>query len=252
MDARTRIRPRVDRPSRTNESSIAGGIFGTDPTLFGGGLDGFLSRVEQAEQRDATRMQQSRPPSQQNATRTGWAGQQHEHDGSQLMEPYRRHVRRKQDRGAIQFGDDSSPQWSQASMYQTTNSVSQQHMQEQLRQAHVKQEERTLMELLTSQHGLSRQEARHEIDLYRREQAVAQQDFAAAAGGASPQRRPAPAASPSTPATQVRARGRSMQPPWQPQHQPQHEQQRHHLQSRPTYAQSGPPGMFAEGVWSAG
>ena len=60
---RVRVRPRCDRPSYTNASSISGGIFGQEHVFYSNaphyddhdnGSD-FLSRVAQAEARDAKR-----------------------------------------------------------------------------------------------------------------------------------------------------------------------------------------------------
>ena len=163
----TRMRPRMDRPSRTNASSISGGIFGTEHAFYSHLPDGkggdFMSRLEQAEQRDARTL----------ALIGDWADDRHVHDTSPYNPEallYHRRVRHVQDRGAIQFGDDS-PVQKGASRYQTTNGANQKLMQQSHERALAKHEEKILVDIMVDQHGMSEHEAKQEIEMYRREQA---------------------------------------------------------------------------------
>jgi hypothetical protein len=147
---------RADGHRRTNGSSIPGGIFGTEQQFYEthSGGDAFLDRLEAAELRD-------------NAMRGGTAEEQRRANSDA-----RQAIAHAAHGSNMIFGDDSPPAHSRgASAFQTTNQV----QQEQTRQMHEKalerQEDQVLMQIMVQDHGMSVREARHEIDLYRREQA---------------------------------------------------------------------------------
>ena len=180
----TRPRPRVDRPSKVNQSSVPGGIFGYTPAAGRPNRPtDFLQQLEQAEQRDELEQR-----------RVGDWVAYHAQDTAPYNNDalsYHRRVRLQQDRGSLCFGDDSPPHKAK-SMYMTTSSAQQMHTQEMLERARAKHEERlvreqeaTLMDIMTGEHGMSHEEARREIDLYRREQAQR-----AGVRAAPPQQRP--------------------------------------------------------------
>ena len=175
-----RPRPRADRGvSRTNASSVPGGLFGREPAQYsyaakgGDGLD-FLSRVEDAEMRDMGR----RAPS-------GAIGSGNEHTIAYGMgdapttnytmaslneqQQQRQRTRQKNWQGSIQMGDDSRPASRANGMYQTTSGQTQLHMQQQYQSALTRQQERTLIDIMMNEHGMSEGEARYEIELYNKE-----------------------------------------------------------------------------------
>ena len=132
-----KLRPRDNRQSRANASSVYGGIFGTDHhrspyiPMVPNGVHGratcmypgaptssapgdFLSRVEQAERRDTAQMQH-----------VTTMDHQRQHDALAYQ---RQQVREQQYRGGLVFGDDSTPQQLAASRHQTTNSLNEAQM----------------------------------------------------------------------------------------------------------------------------
>ena len=200
-------RPRVDRPSTTNNSSIAGGIFGTDPiahpTPHRTSTD-FLSRVEEAEARDNQRQQQ--PPGLGAYAEVGY-----EQDRA-----YERRL--QQERGNIVFGDDSSP-WNRPTRpaaaptfnpFQTTNQMQQQAVQKKHEEALQRHEESILMQIMVEQYGMSTKEAKHEIELYHQEQAQARSQGGGRQGTGQPYQQ-----------QQQQQQSQPQPPPPPPQQQPQ-------------------------------
>jgi len=223
---RPRLRPRADKGvSRTNASSVAGGLFGREPaayrTISGG--DDFLAKLEVAEARDDYHRRQPAPSV--DFTLASLNEQQQ----------HRMRARQKHWNGSIFLGDDSTGQRSTApaSMYQTTNSENQLRMQEMHQNALTRQQEKTLIKIMVDQHGLTESEAKHEIALYNKEVAQEQaQAFAA----------------PKPPAQRGYAAGRSLQrgqhapppPPPPPLQQEPHFGLKPHFNSRNDVAAGAP------------
>ena len=232
-------RPRVDRPSHTNNSSIAGGIFGTEtgfraPVRPNTG-DDFLQQLEQAEQRD-NRVQQSMYTGSSNAYVPAPRPGAYKAVEDEQERAYQRRL--QQERGNIVFGDDSSP-WNQPvrrqmdSRFQTTNQLQQEQARKVHEEALQRHEEKVLMEIMVEQYGMSTKEARHEIDLYHREQQQQQQQ-AGGGGGAPPRGQPPPPPQQQQPWQQQPRQ----QPQWPQQQQQPQPQQRSLLSLSPAEQQS--------------
>lgn len=156
-----RLRPKANKPSVNNFSASNGHVPYGAAMPFNGGAPGdldFLSRVEQAEARDSARQQDSA------RRRTGAKGHQayvkRHHDGG-LM-----------DTGGVVFGGDNTPRAQRqpaGNMYTTSNSATNQQMQQMHAAAVQKHQEDTIRKLLMEQHGLSKREAEEELKLWRQE-----------------------------------------------------------------------------------
>jgi hypothetical protein len=188
-----RQRPKANKPSITNASSMPGGLFGRQPSTYGqvveqepaqyrmapsagDGLD-FLTRVEQTEARDSRRIGGAGPSS------IVFGDDSTSYDVSRQNRQVTQQRRQQQWQGGIVFGDDStvaSKQRPGSSMYETTNASNQAKMQQQHRAALKKQEEQVLVDIMVEQHGMSVDEARRELTLYRDEQAAGLVDDASA------------------------------------------------------------------------
>ena len=176
---RVRMRPRADKGvSRTNASSVTGGLFGREPASysqyrmpnavagpFAGDMDDFMARLEQAEARDTGYNKVSGyMPDASNQTLST-------HEEQQAM---RDRNRNRNWQGSIFLGDDSTAAQRKTpdKMYQTTKMSEQIAMQEGLRNALTRQQERTLIDIMIEQHGMTEAEARYEIELYNKEEAA--------------------------------------------------------------------------------
>jgi len=137
-------------------------MFGRDPRSdvpqigHSSGLD-FLDRLASAESRDSDRLSSR----QRKATQKGHKAYARRHQDGGLMEE-----------GGIVFGDDQMPQGpgtGTSDMYQTSNSYNNAKMQEQHEEAVQRHHENTIRQLLIEQHGLTRQQAEHELKLWKQE-----------------------------------------------------------------------------------
>ena len=169
MQQPLRMRPQVsqgraDGNRRTNGSSIPGGIFGNQHEFYSAGDTGdFLSRVEAAEMRDNQARSSFMPGTAQENRQ--WASDEYQH------------TLQRQRGTSVVFGDDSTQAAAKrpsASMYQTTNQQQQAQTEQMHKQALERHEEQILMQLMVDDHGMTEKEARHEIALYRKEQAQQQ------------------------------------------------------------------------------
>ena len=159
---RARVRSQSQAHVKNFSSGVADNVFGGHASgntpAATGGLD-FLSRVEQAERRDESRLSHRGGPPSTNpyAQRTDF-----------------QRMRDKDRQGSLVFGDDAPPTGHNTqSMYETTNGRNQLAMTSSLKQAHERHEETVLKKIMIEQHGMSMAEANVEIKLYRQEQAAA-------------------------------------------------------------------------------
>ena len=251
-----RPRPRADKGvSRTNASSISGGLFGREPSAYRYSPEGgdFLSRVEQAEARDADRR---RNPSgafgcNDHAINYGCGSAPTvDYTLSTLEEQQqmRERNRQKSQGGSIFIGDDTTHlhRRSPGDMYTTTKAQDQLKMQQSYQSALTRHQERMLIQIMVEQHGLSEAEAKSEIELYHKEEAEAQRQAAqpGRTRAKQPFAQPPPPQQPAFHPPQQPAFHPQQQPAFHPQQQPLQPPQPQPYEPSP-YAREPPPFVHA-------